>query len=74
MLSSPHGALGELGNGAQCTSDSLGTPKSEGRAHGNLSYFPFILSISLCDGEAPPLLPHLPPSDGGPMTSEPLRT
>lgn len=51
MPSSQHGVLGELGNGAQCTSDSLCTPQSEGRTHGNLTYFPFILSISLHGGK-----------------------
>ncbi|KAM7084556.1 uncharacterized protein WM277_026278 isoform 3-T3 [Molossus nigricans] len=29
ILSSQHGVLGELGNGAQCTSDSLCIPQSE---------------------------------------------
>lgn len=45
--------LGELGKGTQST---LYVPpsQSEGRAHGNLTYFPFILSISFYDGEEVP--------------------
>lgn len=40
--------------------DSLNTPESEGRAYVNPTYFVFILSISLQDGEV--FCPSLPSS------------